>query len=177
MWIIIISNNTGQLLNTSIFIFVEGPSLTEATDFVTNRSPNKETYTENAGNAQPKSKFRHPQQNRGRKNHPNYEVQNPTSQNSPNLPNTHHSTSTPYQKKIDHENDFDRKGTNSNTRNEDVSKEKVNIDPDPSEEVQRGAWTIAWEAHVYFSGTLFVLLAAYCSVNIARLHTFSRLFR
>jgi hypothetical protein len=39
----------------------------------------------------------------------------------------------------------------------------------------RSVWSIAWEAHVYFSGTLFVLLAIYCSVNILRLHTFSRL--
>ena len=38
----------------------------------------------------------------------------------------------------------------------------------------RSVWSIAWEAHVYFSGTLFVLLAIYCSVNILRLHTFSR---
>ena len=40
----------------------------------------------------------------------------------------------------------------------------------------RSTWAIAWEAHVYFSGTLFVLLALYCSANILRLHTFSRLF-
>lgn len=40
----------------------------------------------------------------------------------------------------------------------------------------RTVWAIAWEAHIYFSGTLFVLLAIYCSVNIMRLHTFSRLF-
>lgn len=45
----------------------------------------------------------------------------------------------------------------------------------PTSEV-RSLWAIAWEAHVYFSGTLFVLLAIYCSVNILRLHTFSRLF-
>ncbi len=32
----------------------------------------------------------------------------------------------------------------------------------------RSNWAIAWEAHVYFSGTLFVLLAIYCSVNILR---------
>jgi hypothetical protein len=38
----------------------------------------------------------------------------------------------------------------------------------------RSVWSIAWEAHIYFSGTLFVLLAIYCSVNILRLHTFSR---
>ena len=59
----------------------------------------------------------------------------------------------------------------------DVSKQKVNIEQGQSEKSKRGAWTIAWEAHVYFSGTLFVLLAAYCTANIARLHTFSRLFR
>ena len=40
----------------------------------------------------------------------------------------------------------------------------------------RSLWAVAWEAHLYFSGTLFVLLALYCSVNICRLHTFSRLF-
>ena len=38
----------------------------------------------------------------------------------------------------------------------------------------RSLWEVAWEAHKYFSGTLFVLLAIYCSVNILRLHTFSR---
>ena len=42
--------------------------------------------------------------------------------------------------------------------------------------VDKTAWAIAWEAHVYFSGTLFVLLAIYCTVNMARLHSFSRLF-
>ena len=90
---------------------------------------------------------------------------------SPNEPNTGHSTSTPdidhFEKNV-HEG-MDRKKTG------DVSREKV--DDSQSEKSTPGAWTIAWEAHVYFSGTLFVLLAAYCSVNIARLHTFSRLFR
>ncbi len=28
--------------------------------------------------------------------------------------------------------------------------------------------SLAWEAHIYFSGTLFLLLAAYCAVNLAR---------
>ena len=37
-------------------------------------------------------------------------------------------------------------------------------------------WSVAWQAHIYFSGTLFILLAIYCAVNVARLHTFSRLF-
>ena len=41
---------------------------------------------------------------------------------------------------------------------------------------ERSIWALVWEAHVYFSGTLFVLLAVYCTVNILRLHTFSRLF-
>ena len=35
----------------------------------------------------------------------------------------------------------------------------------------RSLWEVAWEAHKYFSGTLFVLLAIYCSVNILHLHT------
>ena len=33
-----------------------------------------------------------------------------------------------------------------------------------------------FQAHIYFAGTLFILLAIYCSVNVCRLHTFSRLF-
>ena len=37
-------------------------------------------------------------------------------------------------------------------------------------------WSVAWQAHIYFSGTLFILLAIYCTVNVCRLHTFSRLF-
>jgi hypothetical protein len=41
---------------------------------------------------------------------------------------------------------------------------------------ERSIWWLSWEAHVYFSGTLFILLALYCTVNILRLHTFSRLF-
>ena len=41
---------------------------------------------------------------------------------------------------------------------------------------QRSLPSILWDAHIYFSGTLFVLLAIYCSANICRLHTFSRLF-
>ncbi len=45
---------------------------------------------------------------------------------------------------------------------------------DSDDDDSRSFWSIAWEAHVYFSGTLFVLLAAYCTVNILRLHTFSR---
>ena len=48
-------------------------------------------------------------------------------------------------------------------------------DPVPATK-ERSIWALVWEAHVYFSGTLFVLLAIYCSVNILRLHTFSRLF-
>ncbi|TRY80477.1 hypothetical protein TCAL_02976 [Tigriopus californicus] len=47
---------------------------------------------------------------------------------------------------------------------------------EPVEPVARSFWAIAWEAHIYFSGTLFVLLSVYCLVNIMRLHTFSRLF-
>ncbi len=50
------------------------------------------------------------------------------------------------------------------------------VPPDREEVPSRSFWSIAWEAHVYFSGTLFALLAAYCTVNILRLHTFSRLF-
>ena len=49
-------------------------------------------------------------------------------------------------------------------------------DPGRKAEEGRSFWSLAWEAHVYFSGTLFVLLAAYCAVNLLRLHTFSRLF-
>ena len=41
---------------------------------------------------------------------------------------------------------------------------------------QRSMWSVAWQAHIYFSGTLFILLAIYCTVNVCRLHTFSRLF-
>lgn len=48
-------------------------------------------------------------------------------------------------------------------------------DPAPAA-TERSFWSLLWEAHVYFSGTLFVLLTIYCSVNILRLHTFSRLF-
>ena len=40
----------------------------------------------------------------------------------------------------------------------------------------RSLWSVAWQAHIYFSGTLFILLAIYCTVNVCRLHTFSRLF-
>ena len=40
----------------------------------------------------------------------------------------------------------------------------------------RSLWSVAWQAHIYFAGTLFILLAIYCTVNVARLHTFSRLF-
>ena len=46
----------------------------------------------------------------------------------------------------------------------------------PVESGQRSMWSVAWQAHIYFSGTLFVLLAIYCTVNVCRLHTFSRLF-
>ena len=45
------------------------------------------------------------------------------------------------------------------------------LDPGP-----RSLWSVAWQAHIYFAGTLFILLAIYCSVNVCRLHTFSRLF-
>jgi hypothetical protein len=41
---------------------------------------------------------------------------------------------------------------------------------------ERSIWWLTWEAHVYFSGTLFILLALCCTVNILRLHTFSLLF-
>ena len=44
----------------------------------------------------------------------------------------------------------------------------------PADDDGQTGWAIAWQAHVYFSGTLFVLLAIYCSVNIARIHSFSR---
>ena len=46
----------------------------------------------------------------------------------------------------------------------------------PVESGQRSMWSVAWQAHIYFSGTLFILLAIYCTVNVCRLHTFSRLF-
>ena len=45
--------------------------------------------------------------------------------------------------------------------------------PEPG---SRSLWSVAWQAHIYFAGTLFILLAIYCTVNVARLHTFSRLF-
>jgi len=45
------------------------------------------------------------------------------------------------------------------------------VDPTP-----RSLWSVAWQAHIYFSGTLFILLAIYCTINVCRLHTFSRLF-
>ena len=151
--------------------------LTKTTEFVTNRSPNQDTSTEKTNNAQTKNKFRHPQQNRGRKNKPNYESKNPASDNNPDFPNSRHSTLTPYQANAGHDGEFNPKETNENKKTAVVSKEKVSVDEGQSEDSQRGAWTLAWEAHVYFSGTLFVLLAAYCTVNIARLHTFSRLFR
>jgi len=41
---------------------------------------------------------------------------------------------------------------------------------------ERSLWSVAWQAHIYFAGALFVLLALYCSINICRLHLFSRLF-
>ena len=43
-------------------------------------------------------------------------------------------------------------------------------------ESERSLWSVAWQAHIWFSGTLFLLLAVYCTVNVCRLHTFSRLF-
>lgn len=46
----------------------------------------------------------------------------------------------------------------------------------PVEPGTRSLWSVAWQAHIYFSGTLFILLAIYCTVNVCRLHTFSRLF-
>ena len=50
-----------------------------------------------------------------------------------------------------------------------------NPQPESGDAKEGEAWAIAWQAHVYFSGTLFVLLAIYCGVNIARIHSFSRL--
>ena len=151
-----------------LFLFLTD---TKTTEFATNRTPKKNIQPEDSNNAQSKTKFRHPQQNRGRKNKANYDPKIARVDDSPNEPNTGHSTSTP---DIDHfEKNKDERRENKKTG--DVSRERV--DDSQSEKSTRGAWTIAWEAHVYFSGTLFVLLAAYCSVNIARLHTFSRLFR
>ena len=144
---------------------------TKTTEFVTNRAPKKDSKSEDDNDAQPKTKFRHPQQSRGRKNKANFDPNAPRVDNRPNIPNTGHSTSTP---NLDHLEKKVHKGK-ENKKTGDVSREKV--DDGQSKQASRGAWTIAWEAHVYFSGTLFVLLAAYCSVNIARLHTFSRLFR
>ena len=46
----------------------------------------------------------------------------------------------------------------------------------PVDTGSRSLWSVAWQAHIYFSGTLFILLAIYCTVNVCRLHTFSRLF-
>jgi hypothetical protein len=40
----------------------------------------------------------------------------------------------------------------------------------------RSVWSILWQAHIYITGILFVLLALYCIINIGRLHVFSRLF-
>ena len=139
---------------------------------MTNRTPKKNIHPEENNNAQTKTKFRHPQQNRGRKNKANYDTKiSSILDNKPNVPNSGYSTSTP---NLEHFEKKEYEGI-ANKKTADVSKEKV--DDGQSEKAARGAWTIAWEAHVYFSGTLFVLLAAYCSVNIARLHTFSRLFR
>ena len=151
----------------------------EVTEFVTNPSPNQGTKIEKPRNTQTKTKFRHPQQNRGRKNKGNGDGEGSRVANvSPNVANTGHSTLIPYQKQPKKEQSSEGvKRGGSDKNGGDVSKEKMNIKDAPPEETQRGAWTIAWEAHVYFSGTLFVLLAAYCFVNIARLHTFSRLFR
>ena len=53
---------------------------------------------------------------------------------------------------------------------------KAKTSPTEDEVAARSVWEIVWVGHIYFSGTLFVLLAIYCSVNILRLHTFSRLF-
>ena len=61
--------------------------------------------------------------------------------------------------------------TTTNRYNDDIG---VKMD---EKEQKSGFWQLAWEAHVYFSGTLFVLLSIYCTVNIMRIHTFSRLFR
>ena len=143
----------------------------KTTEFVTSRAPKEGVQSEDNHNAQSKTKFRHPQQNRGRKNKGNYDPNPSTHDETQNIPNIDHSTLTPHLEHFD-KNVKERK---ENKRAGDVSREKV--DDGQVEESSRGAWTIAWEAHVYFSGTLFVLLAAYCSVNIARLHTFSRLFR
>ena len=137
---------------------------------MTNRTPKKNIHPEENNNAQSKTKFRHPQQTRGRKNKANNDPKISLVDNNPNVPNTGHSTSIP---NLEHFEKNEHEGM-ENKKAADVSKEKV--DDGQSEKGSRGAWTIAWEAHVYFSGTLFVLLAAYCSVNIARLHTFSRLF-
>jgi hypothetical protein len=65
------------------------------------------------------------------------------------------------------ETSWDVSPKNADSKNDDGISRK-----EPT--VSRSVWSIAWEAHVYFSGTLFVLLAIYCSVNILRLHTFSR---
>ena len=46
----------------------------------------------------------------------------------------------------------------------------------PVESSNRSLWSVAWQAHIWFSGSLFLLLAIYCTVNVCRLHTFSRLF-
>ncbi|XP_023338915.1 uncharacterized protein LOC111709480 [Eurytemora carolleeae] len=40
----------------------------------------------------------------------------------------------------------------------------------------KSMWSMAWQAHIYFSGVLFVLLALYCTISICRLNLFSRLF-
>ena len=167
---IIESNTAGcSSFQTPFFQFILTD--TKTTESVTNRAPKKDSKSEDGNGPQPKTKFRHPQQSRGRKNKANFDPNAPRVDNRPNIPNTGHSTSTP---NLDHLEKKVHKGK-ENKKTGDVSREKV--DDGQSKEASRGAWTIAWEAHVYFSGTLFVLLAAYCSINIARLHTFSRLFR
>ena len=60
-------------------------------------------------------------------------------------------------------------------KTKDVEGEKT-PEQNPVESSSRSLWSVAWQAHIWFSGTLFLLLAVYCTVNVCRLHTFSRLF-
>jgi len=66
--------------------------------------------------------------------------------------------------------------TENAKENSDVNTKMKVPEQNPLDPNRRSLWKVAWQAHIYFSGTLFVLLAIYCTVNVCRLHTFSRLF-
>jgi len=65
----------------------------------------------------------------------------------------------------------------ANAKEKSKSNDRMKVpEQNPMDPNGRSLWSVAWQAHIYFSGTLFVLLAIYCTVNVCRLHTFSRLF-